>query len=118
MHSSISVQNPGKKLHSNRVLNFDCNTIFHDIFEFLRIYVDAIINHMTGTWNENVGTGGSVAVFNEWYYPAVAYGRDDFNWPQCEIQWYDYGCCAERVSIRKSFDLTKGPSVLPFYLNS
>ncbi|XP_049873298.1 alpha-amylase 1-like [Pectinophora gossypiella] len=63
----------------------------------VRIYVDAIINHMTGTWSENVGTGGSTANFGEWNYPSVPYGRNDFNWPQCVIQGSDYGCCPERV---------------------
>ncbi|XP_026327828.1 alpha-amylase 1-like [Hyposmocoma kahamanoa] len=63
----------------------------------VRIYVDAIINHMTGTWNENVGTGGSTANFGNWHYPAVPYGRNDFNSPHCVIQPGDYGCCADRV---------------------
>nr|AAP92665.1 alpha-amylase 1 [Diatraea saccharalis] len=63
----------------------------------VRIYVDAIINHMTGTWNENVGTGGNTANFGQFSYPAVPYGRNDFNWPECYIQPHDYGCCPERV---------------------
>lgn len=63
----------------------------------VRIYVDAIINHMTGTWNENTGTGGSTANFGNWHYPGVPYGRNDFNWPHCVIQSHDYGCCADRV---------------------
>ncbi|XP_063383598.1 alpha-amylase 1-like [Cydia fagiglandana] len=63
----------------------------------VRIYVDAIINHMSGSWNENVGTGGSTANFGQWHYPAVPYGGNDFNWPHCVISGNDYGCCAERV---------------------
>ncbi|KAL4707798.1 hypothetical protein ACJJTC_001744 [Scirpophaga incertulas] len=63
----------------------------------VRIYVDAIINHMTGTWNENQGTGGNTADFNAFHFPGVPYGRNDFNWPQCVIQSSDYGCCPERV---------------------
>ncbi|XP_045498533.1 alpha-amylase 1-like isoform X1 [Colias croceus] len=63
----------------------------------VRIYVDAIINHMTGTWNENVGTGGSTANFGNWHYPGVPYGRNDFNWPHCVIGGNDYACCADRV---------------------
>ncbi|XP_047533014.1 alpha-amylase 1-like [Vanessa atalanta] len=63
----------------------------------VRIYVDAIINHMTGTWNENVGTGGSTANFGNWHYPGVPYGRNDFNWPHCVISGNDYNCCADRV---------------------
>lgn len=53
---------------------------------------------MTGTWNENVGTGGSTANFGNWEYPGVPYGRNDFNWPHCVIQGADYGCCPDRVS--------------------
>ncbi|XP_039753161.1 alpha-amylase 2-like [Pararge aegeria] len=63
----------------------------------VRIYVDAIINHMTGTWSENRGTAGSTANFGNWHYPAVPYGRNDFNWPQCVIRPEDYGNNAERV---------------------
>ncbi|KAL0838999.1 hypothetical protein ABMA28_016996 [Loxostege sticticalis] len=63
----------------------------------VRIYVDAIINHMTGTWNENVGTAGSTANFGQWHYPSVPYGRNDFNWPHCVIQPSDYGNNAVRV---------------------
>ncbi|OWR53975.1 alpha-amylase precursor [Danaus plexippus plexippus] len=63
----------------------------------VRIYVDAIINHMTGTWNENVGTGGSTANFGNWHYPGVPYGRNDFNWPQCVINGNDYRNNAARV---------------------
>ncbi|CAB3261281.1 unnamed protein product [Arctia plantaginis] len=63
----------------------------------VRIYVDAIINHMTGTWNENVGTGGSTANFGQWHYPAVPYGPNDFNWPHCVINPSDYANNAHRV---------------------
>ncbi|RVE51686.1 hypothetical protein evm_003658 [Chilo suppressalis] len=63
----------------------------------VRIYVDTVINHMTGTWSENVGTGGNSADFNNFHYPAVPYGRNDFNWPECKIQESDYRCCADRV---------------------
>lgn len=53
---------------------------------------------MTGTWNENVGTGGSTANFGNWHYPGVPYGRNDFNWPQCVINGNDYRNNAARVS--------------------
>lgn len=56
---------------------------------------------MTGTYNENTGTGGSTANFGNWHYPAVPYGRNDFNWPNCVISGNDYGCCADRVSNDK-----------------
>lgn len=67
--------------------------------KFYRIYVDAIINHMTGTWNDNVGTNGSTADFDTWNYPSVPYTRDDFNYPHCNIYGHDYGCCPDRVSL-------------------
>ncbi|KAJ2948964.1 hypothetical protein O0L34_g5903 [Tuta absoluta] len=63
----------------------------------VRIYADAVINHMTGTWNDNVGTGGSTADFNNWNFPGVPYGRNDFNWPQCTIGGGDYNCCPDKV---------------------
>nr|ACL14798.1 alpha-amylase [Ephestia kuehniella] len=63
----------------------------------VRIYVDAVINHMTGAPAENVGTAGSTAVFNQWYYPAVPYTQADFNWPPCGIDGIDYANNAWRV---------------------
>lgn len=77
--------------------------IFH--IYFCRIYVDAIINHMTGTWNENVGTAGSTANFGQWHYPAVPYGRNDFNWPHCVIQPSDYANNAHRVSVLLAIEI-------------
>ncbi|XP_077293316.1 alpha-amylase 2-like [Arctopsyche grandis] len=53
------------------------------------IYVDIVVNHMTGTWPENQGTGGSTANFNEWSYPAVPFGKNDFNSPICTINNYN-----------------------------
>ncbi|KAJ8717173.1 hypothetical protein PYW08_005572 [Mythimna loreyi] len=63
----------------------------------VRIYVDAVINHMTGEPPENVGTAGSTAVFNQWDYPAVPYSREHFNWPHCVIDDIDYTTNASRV---------------------
>ncbi|XP_026320593.1 alpha-amylase 2-like isoform X1 [Hyposmocoma kahamanoa] len=56
----------------------------------VRIYVDAVINHMTGEPPSNVGTAGSTAVFNQWYYPAVPYWREHFNYPVCSIADSDW----------------------------
>lgn len=47
---------------------------------------------------ENVGTGGSTANFGQWSYPGVPYTAQDFNWPHCVIEGWDYGCCPDRVS--------------------
>ncbi|KAL4715014.1 hypothetical protein ACJJTC_003165 [Scirpophaga incertulas] len=63
----------------------------------VRIYVDAIINHMTTEPVENVGTAGSTAVFNQWDYPAVPYTKEHFNWPPCFIHPSDYKNDAWRV---------------------
>ncbi|KAL4715018.1 hypothetical protein ACJJTC_003169 [Scirpophaga incertulas] len=63
----------------------------------VRIYVDAVINHMTGEPPENVGTAGSTATFNEWHYPTVPYRREHFNWPSCGIDGIDYQTNAWRV---------------------
>lgn len=63
----------------------------------VRIYVDAVINHMTGEPPENVGTAGSTAVFSEWNYPAVPFNRQHFNWPHCVINGIDYATDAWRV---------------------
>lgn len=65
----------------------------------IRIYVDAVINHMTGEPSENVGTGGSTAVFGSWYYPAVPYTLENFNWPPCGIDGTDYANNAWKVRL-------------------
>lgn len=43
---------------------------------------------MTGTWVENVGTGGSLVTFEEWDFPGVPYTKADFNQPICDIGTY------------------------------
>lgn len=63
----------------------------------VRIYVDAVINHMTGEPPENIGTAGNTAVYREWYYPAVPYRAEHFNWPHCVIDGSDYVNDALRV---------------------
>lgn len=45
----------------------------------VRIYVDAVINHMTGAFFEGVGTGGSTFSGPNKDYPGVPYGVLDFN---------------------------------------
>lgn len=69
-----------------------------------RIYVDAVINHMTGEPPENIGTAGNTAVYREWYYPAVPYRAEHFNWPHCVIDGSDYVNDALRVSETQIFD--------------
>ncbi|XP_030378688.1 alpha-amylase-like [Scaptodrosophila lebanonensis] len=46
----------------------------------VRIYVDAVLNHMTGGGSDaQTGTGGSLAHYEKHQYPAVPYGPGDFN---------------------------------------
>jgi len=47
----------------------------------VRIYVDAVINHMCGGGGAGVGTGGSPFNYDVLDYPAVPYSVLDFNGP-------------------------------------
>lgn len=49
----------------------------------VRIYVDLVINHMTGIHDKNVGTGGSTADPEHLSYPAVPFNATHFN-PPCK----------------------------------
>lgn len=51
----------------------------------VRIYVDAIFNHMSGISSLAYGTGGSSA--NKYHYPAVPYRSEHFH-PTCQISDY------------------------------
>lgn len=54
----------------------------------VRIYVDIVVNHMTGYKDgETIGTAGSVVNYGERNYPSVPYGPEDFH-PSCDIQNY------------------------------
>jgi len=50
--------------------------------------VDIILNHMTGDHANAVGVGGSTADTYNLQYPAVPFGPNDFNQPQCGIDNY------------------------------
>lgn len=54
----------------------------------VRIYVDTVINHMTGEWNPAVGTAGSTADTANKNYPAVPYSSLDFH-ATCAIEDYN-----------------------------
>ncbi|KAL6261440.1 hypothetical protein P5V15_006532 [Pogonomyrmex californicus] len=54
----------------------------------VRIYVDAIINHMSGNAQPAYGTGGTSAKPQKLSYPGVPYTSKDFNHPICTIQNY------------------------------
>ncbi|KAJ8721956.1 hypothetical protein PYW08_004358 [Mythimna loreyi] len=55
----------------------------------VRIYVDVVFNHMTGSHNESIGTGGSVATTQNNSYPGVPYTDEHFHHPECEISDYN-----------------------------
>jgi alpha-amylase len=48
----------------------------------VRIYVDAVINHMSAT--SGTGSGGSSCDANGRSYPGVPFGRNDFNDGKCK----------------------------------
>ncbi|CRK95800.1 CLUMA_CG009256, isoform A [Clunio marinus] len=52
----------------------------------IRIYADAVINHMSAT--TGTGTGGSSGNSGTLQFPAVPYGPNDFN-PRCDINDYN-----------------------------
>lgn len=56
----------------------------------VRIYVDVLLNHMSGDWVGTArGTGGSVAEPSSKSFPGVPYTEQDFH-PSCEIHdWND-----------------------------
>lgn len=54
----------------------------------VRIYVDTVFNHMTGSANPAYGTGDSSAVPDQLSYPTVPYSVEDFHKP-CLIQNYN-----------------------------
>ncbi|AGL18027.1 carbohydrate-binding module family 20 domain-containing protein [Actinoplanes sp. N902-109] len=43
----------------------------------VKIYVDAVVNHMAGGASSGTGSGGSA--YSHYAYPAVPYGNDDFH---------------------------------------
>ncbi len=53
----------------------------------VKIYVDAVLNHMTGSNNTGGLVGSAGSSFSSYDYPAVAYSRNDFHDP-CEIRDY------------------------------
>jgi alpha-amylase len=53
------------------------------------IYVDAVINHMTGHGGSGTGTGGSSYDGPSENYPGVPFSNLDFHQPYCEISNYN-----------------------------
>jgi len=55
----------------------------------VNIYVDAVVNHMTGHGGSGQGTGGSGYDGPNENYPGVPFGNQDFHQPYCEISNYN-----------------------------
>merc|ERR1711973_408729 len=55
----------------------------------VNIYVDAVVNHMTGHGASGTGTGGSGFNGNNLDYPGVPFSSLDFHQPYCEISNYN-----------------------------
>ena len=53
----------------------------------VRIFVDVVVNHMTGNQSPAVGTAGSKATTENLNYPSVPFGPKDFH-QQCTIANY------------------------------
>ena len=45
----------------------------------VRVYIDAVINHMSGNWGTGTGTGGSYFDSGALDYQGVPYSSSDFN---------------------------------------
>ena len=52
---------------------------------FYRIYVDAVINHMTGSGAYGTGTAGSNYDARSLSFPAAGFGPNDFNCCHCSV---------------------------------
>jgi alpha-amylase len=60
-----------------------------DFWQFSRIYVDVVYNHMTACHPNAIGVGGCTADTCNLQYPCVPYGPEHFH-PPCEItDWND-----------------------------
>ncbi|KDR18093.1 hypothetical protein L798_07788, partial [Zootermopsis nevadensis] len=74
----------------------------------VRIYVDIVINHMTGDHATAVGVGGSTADTYNLQYPAVPFGPNDFNQPQCGIDNYEDPNNVRNCELVGLHDLNQG----------
>ena len=50
-------------------------------YNFSRVYVEVVLNHMTENYPNAIGAGGCTADTYKPYYPCVPYGPEHFNKP-------------------------------------
>lgn len=72
----------------------------------VRIYVDAIINHMAA--GDGTGTGGSSSIYSQRWWPEVPYGWNDFNQPICDISSYQDANQVRNCQLVGLADLNQG----------
>ncbi|MGL5857637.1 MAG: carbohydrate-binding module family 20 domain-containing protein [Angustibacter sp.] len=76
----------------------------------VQVYVDAVVNHMTGS-DATGGTGSGGNPFQPYSYPAVPYSRSDFHDP-CAIQDYTNRGQVQNCQLSSLTDLrTESPTV-------
>lgn len=73
----------------------------------VRIYVDAVINHMTANIQPAYGTGGTTADPNNLSYPGVPYTSENFNHPVCTIQNYNNATEVRNCELSGLHDLNQ-----------
>lgn len=74
----------------------------------VRIYVDAIINHMARVNEQNIGTGGSTADPQKFLFPGCSFGPNDFNRPSCGIDNYNDRDQVRNCELDRLPDLNHG----------
>ncbi|XP_049801843.1 alpha-amylase 2-like [Schistocerca nitens] len=72
----------------------------------VRIYADAVINHMSAPWDGLSGVAGSKP--SGFYYPDVPYGPNDFHYPSCEITNYQNASNIRNCELSGLHDLNDG----------
>lgn len=73
----------------------------------VRIYVDVVINHMSGNAQPAHGTGGTISKPESLSYPAVPYTSKNFNHPVCTIQNYNNATEVRNCELSGLHDLNQ-----------
>ncbi|XP_049852580.1 alpha-amylase 1-like [Schistocerca gregaria] len=72
----------------------------------VRIYVDAVINHMSASWDGLSGVGGSKP--SGYNYPDVPYTQSDFHYPPCTVNNYQDATNVRNCELSGLHDLNDG----------